>query len=875
MESFYGGRPGASFVIVKTFNSIAEMNAAFELGTAYNEVYFDEYVNIYNPSSPEENGRVYRRGYNGAEYIGNITGPAGPATFMEFTPYDEITHENEITPIYGNNPEDVATSAIDNYEQLDTHNSIELIPGREETNNGQYKYNNNILYRYYNIENIDEETGKRKNIMKIGIKMPYPIFDFSVTPINSDAQLQIEKIDTAENKFFNQWNLKIPLARRGDSITKVSVLKVEDNNNSNIDYSFYSTNSVDQQNKKAQDRELERMILTCDITRYGHTGAENNTTTYYISDFEMITNVDITEQGYLVFTLPNGGQISSSQSILPIIKNIEIDKYGSMQIKWKNTDQSEGESTFEEAFKWIDDINYKDNGLEITWNSKMRDENGNIVYESDEITPKKETKLIPFGTDQRLITNIKFNEDNGILYETHLGLRKELIDVYTEKKVVQAEMGGNDIYNDMINNPNGTFHWLDMSNKDNLTWYKQIFDLKTMINNLVDERLKQKLPDSLAVSYGRGTTLDYISVDTQLKFQFSTKGPWYYNVIMDIELPNKVPSLINILQTSSKRKSQASDTIYSNNIIRKIYLRELDADILNDIYPQISNQNIPFSLEQAQETWQNLGYELFTEEEPCLDPWALSITKKDENNNNNIVIKTTEDMIDQYQDQTKKRLKYDYRFYTGQKFYYTSQTSSLNHKSYFSNSCAAAKQIFGLNNMPLKYYNLTDSSSKDTPGNSSEYFTIYNPNALYETFLHNDSYWKKFTESGYHYPRFWTGNDRIHVWTSESDEVINDPETVYEDGNGYHFEIEKNLPSFAYTLFNKILTGRNFTLPNDGTSIDSNMKNMISKITAWNIQQKDGKLYCYGPGVSGTSYSQFAGKTITVPVRVELANLQF
>lgn len=187
MESFYGGRPGASFVIVKTFNSIAEMNAAFELGTAYNEVYFDEYVNIYNPSSPEENGRVYRRGYNGAEYIGNITGPAGPATFMEFTPYDEITHENEITPIYGNNPEDVTTSAIDNYEQLDTHNSIELIPGREETNNGQYKYNNNILYRYYNIENIDEETGKRKNIMKIGIKMPYPIFDFSVTPINSDA----------------------------------------------------------------------------------------------------------------------------------------------------------------------------------------------------------------------------------------------------------------------------------------------------------------------------------------------------------------------------------------------------------------------------------------------------------------------------------------------------------------------------------------------------------------------------------------------------------------------------------------------------------------------------------------------------------------
>jgi hypothetical protein len=36
MESFYGGRPGSSFIIVKTFETIEEMTQAFQGGTGYN-----------------------------------------------------------------------------------------------------------------------------------------------------------------------------------------------------------------------------------------------------------------------------------------------------------------------------------------------------------------------------------------------------------------------------------------------------------------------------------------------------------------------------------------------------------------------------------------------------------------------------------------------------------------------------------------------------------------------------------------------------------------------------------------------------------------------------------------------------------------------
>jgi hypothetical protein len=72
--SFYGGRRGASFIIAKSYESIAAMIADF--GTDNCSVGYDEYVMI-SPSNTNDtdNGKLYRRGYssnslNGAIYIG-------------------------------------------------------------------------------------------------------------------------------------------------------------------------------------------------------------------------------------------------------------------------------------------------------------------------------------------------------------------------------------------------------------------------------------------------------------------------------------------------------------------------------------------------------------------------------------------------------------------------------------------------------------------------------------------------------------------------------------------------------------------------------------------------------------------------------------
>lgn len=139
-NSFYGGRRGASFVIVKNYLDIPSMTKDFAQGNSFKDVAFDEYVLINNPNKNHpDNGKIFRRGYDyssnrkieayrlkykdennnevaypevteehyknllerdffsehseeieahGAEYIGSIVGPAGKAPLLTMTSYE-------------------------------------------------------------------------------------------------------------------------------------------------------------------------------------------------------------------------------------------------------------------------------------------------------------------------------------------------------------------------------------------------------------------------------------------------------------------------------------------------------------------------------------------------------------------------------------------------------------------------------------------------------------------------------------------------------------------------------------------------------------------------------------------------------------------
>lgn len=72
MESFYGGKQGRTYNIVKRYDSVEDMLNCFKQGGNYTEVNYGEYVLIdtvlnEGKNSDPENGLLFRRGFNYTE----------------------------------------------------------------------------------------------------------------------------------------------------------------------------------------------------------------------------------------------------------------------------------------------------------------------------------------------------------------------------------------------------------------------------------------------------------------------------------------------------------------------------------------------------------------------------------------------------------------------------------------------------------------------------------------------------------------------------------------------------------------------------------------------------------------------------------------
>ncbi len=147
MSSFYGGKQGRTYHIVKSFDSIENMVTSFAIST-YADVLFGEYVLIDTPNKQsQENGCLYRRGFDvaespvtttvqnpgaGAIYIGRICGPAGRTPGFQFistvsTTADLITAVSTVsnTDLNGN-PTQVTTTLT--FPSFNPTASVNYIP---------------------------------------------------------------------------------------------------------------------------------------------------------------------------------------------------------------------------------------------------------------------------------------------------------------------------------------------------------------------------------------------------------------------------------------------------------------------------------------------------------------------------------------------------------------------------------------------------------------------------------------------------------------------------------------------------------------------------------------------------------------------------
>lgn len=268
-NSFYGGRRGTSFVIVKNYLDIPQMVNAFAQGNDCTEVNFEEYVIINNPNKNHpDNGKIFRRGYDfnsnrtisgyvlvnkqnhtmvissdsesyeaalgdgnhtfqlinniqahGAEYIGSIVGPAGKAPLLTMTSYDEAS----------------AKQAEDNFENRKSNgvyspNGINpgLIPGKY-VENGETKYHDGIEWYCASVRNDNYGDDTQAYI---GFKFPYLVTQMStqqVSPYDENGNIADKSNiaraddDSGEHPYYNKWHLKIPKGISGDALRNLRI----------------------------------------------------------------------------------------------------------------------------------------------------------------------------------------------------------------------------------------------------------------------------------------------------------------------------------------------------------------------------------------------------------------------------------------------------------------------------------------------------------------------------------------------------------------------------------------------------------------------------------------------------------------------------
>ena len=281
LNSFYGGRRGASFVIAKRYSTIAEMVAAFSQGGDYKTVNYDEYVLIdtENKNNPD-NGKIYRRGYEynnsmgGAIYEGQIVGPAGLAPHTEMHTIDEVEQiqeredftyrrgSGEYSPVGGN-----------------------IIPGKYvEPGTGIIKYNDKISWAYCSVRDMNSH----ESTAHVGFKFPYTVIDYTTTSVstyeNGDYAdtSAATRTDDGSHPFYEKWNISIPKGVKGDAFKNFRVMIAD--------------NTIQSYTGQADDIANNRQVLVYDYYHYDE--KENgDMKTYYVGDYNKISDITVSATG--------------------------------------------------------------------------------------------------------------------------------------------------------------------------------------------------------------------------------------------------------------------------------------------------------------------------------------------------------------------------------------------------------------------------------------------------------------------------------------------------------------------------------------------------------------------------------------------------
>lgn len=475
-NSFYGGRRGASFIISKSFKTIfapAENNAGFNKiirldlglaenanistaqrkawlaehcmvycfsqGGAYKTVNYDEYVIIdtYNKNDID-NGKIYRRGYDynnelgGANYVGQIVGPAGMAPHTEIESYNQVvkmtTEDGLVIP---NDGTTITDKNLNQYRKTQSSLAIngekDLIPGQQFNEDGSESFNDTIEYIACSIRDFDSH----ESTVHIGFKIPYLVNIYtanSVSPYYHRSDLEpadltgdlkwaawdaaseqengkgtknfnnkelIERTDDKTHPFFQKWDISIPKGIKGDALKNFRVTTVAEESIKNTTLQDYEG----KQDDIAISDDKKRQILVYDYYNYDR-DPSGDPVALYLGDYNMIDNIVLSEDGTVTIDYSHDDRDVYTKMI-KWIKNVSLNTETGNFVMTFNYDK-------EPAYKDVQQNDTKID-LNLTWLKDLTispDGTVNWFYTTAE-NNKQENNLIKW------ITGVSLNAETG------------------------------------------------------------------------------------------------------------------------------------------------------------------------------------------------------------------------------------------------------------------------------------------------------------------------------------------------------------------------------------------------------------------------------------------------------------------------------
>lgn len=391
MQSFYGGRKGDSLIIVKSFATIDEMNAFFsDKAVNLDEVGYGEHVIIDTVNkSNADNGKLYRRGFEKAEYVAQIVGPQGPAPKTEIVSYDALVDFD------GNGSLSTADGLLSGLQQ-DT-----------------------IDYRWVNVV---DENGNHSGI-KIGFKMPYTAFGVGVQQSkNWWEKPSVAEVGSQGKPFYYFWQFSIPAGVPGDKIDKES-FNIQD-----IDGKSYLTYNIHKYYLDISDREekyeivpiqipyneVDGIILDEDGTiHFNYTYKDDEVQEKWLKWIAKENGFILHDNGTLTVNY-NTGDSQSYPNFLTWIESVTLGDDGTFRIIYNNNGLKDAEGNhyqeYEKTLIWVNNIEVESDGtITIHFNTKDKRVYDKLIKYIADVQLKS-----GFDEDQRIHVTYNTGEQNVI-----------------------------------------------------------------------------------------------------------------------------------------------------------------------------------------------------------------------------------------------------------------------------------------------------------------------------------------------------------------------------------------------------------------------------------------------------------------------------